>query len=429
MFRSILILLMGSGVAQLGPLLMAPLLSRLFAPEVFGLFHLATAVATNLAVVACARYEFALPMARDALERQRLHRLSLRVLMGVVVLCAVGSAIAAGMMEAPWPLAVPPTVAALGYLSLWTLRATAAQAVRALAWARVLQFWGCGLLQAALGALQAGLWGLLAGPVVAAAAAAWGLRMAVLRGMRSAVAATAPGSTPVTGQTTGQTPALPSAPEPTLTDTARHFRDFPLLNTPHAFLGALQDTLSVALIAAWVGPAAAGVWAVSLRLLKAPATLAGSAVSQVLYPRLGAHGAPTAQAVSDVRRVMAALALAGGAWAMVLALWGPHLMPWLLGPGWEDTGPLARALALYIGVHLVASPLAVVTMAWNAQAWALRAALWGQGVFVASLGGALWAGASLAQAAQGLSWAMSAFFGWYFWRLARWPVTTKSSPA
>ena len=31
------------------------------------------------------------------------------------------------------------------------------------------------------------------------------------------------------------------------------------------------------------------------------------------------------------------------------------------------------------------SPLAVVTMAWGAQAWALRLALWGQAVFVAAL--------------------------------------------
>ncbi|MBQ1766383.1 MAG: polysaccharide biosynthesis protein, partial [Aquincola sp.] len=82
---------------------------------------------------------------------------------------------------------------------------------------------------------------------------------------------------------------------------------------------------------------------------------------------------------------------------------------------------LARALAVYIGVHFVASPLAVVTMAWNAQAWALKLALVGQGVFVLSLAAGLaWGGL------RGAGWAVSAgmalYFGWYFWRLATWPV-------
>ena len=397
MVRSVLILLLGSGVAQLGPLLLAPLLSRLYPPEVFGLFHLATAVATNAAVVACARYEFALPLAADEAERQRLHRLSRRILWGVVGFSALLAALAWGLTGLQWPWAIPPTVAALGYLSLWTMRATAAQAVVALAWARVGQFWGGGLIQAGLGLLQVGLVGLLIGPAAAAAAAALGLRASLPR------------------------PAGPVQDEPLL-PTARRWRDFPLLNTPHAFLGALQDTLTVALIASLAGAGAAGVWAVSLRLLKAPATLAGSAVAQVLYPRLGAEGGPTAQARSDVRRWMALLGVLGAGLAVALALVGPGLMPWLLGPGWEDAGPLASALAVYLGLHFVASPLAVVTMAWKAQAWALKASVLGQALFLLALAGPLLLGGTLTQAAGWVSLAMTLFFGGYFWRLATWPL-------
>ena len=47
-------------------------------------------------------------------------------------------------------------------------------------------------------------------------------------------------------------------PRATLASVARRFREFPLLNTPHAFAGALQDTLAVALLVAWTGEAAAG---------------------------------------------------------------------------------------------------------------------------------------------------------------------------
>ena len=206
---------------------------------------------------------------------------------------------------------------------------------------------------------------------------------------------------------------------------ARVHRSFPLLNTPHAFLGALQDTLAIVLIAASLGPAAAGAWGLALRYLKAPATLVGGAVSQALYPRLARSGAGpvgcTRAGRALVLRTMALLALL--ALPLVLGLWwlGPALFAWAFGPEWRAAGELARALSVYIGLHFIASPLGVVTMAWQAQAWALRLALVGQAVFVAALAlGLAWGG--LAGAGWAVSCAMALYFGWYFGRLATWPV-------
>jgi O-antigen/teichoic acid export membrane protein len=207
-----------------------------------------------------------------------------------------------------------------------------------------------------------------------------------------------------------------------LREVARRHRVFPLLNTPHAFAGALQDTVAVALVAAWVGPAAAGFWGLGLRYLKAPATLVGSAVSQALYPKLAAAGSrPDAAARQALRRVM--LALATLALPLVAGLWwlGPWAFEALFGPPWREAGELARALALYIGLHFVAAPLAVVTMAWQAQAWALKLAIVGQVAFVVALAlGLRWGG--LVGAGWAVSLAMLGYFGYYFVCLANWPV-------
>jgi O-antigen/teichoic acid export membrane protein len=178
------------------------------------------------------------------------------------------------------------------------------------------------------------------------------------------------------------------------------------------------------LIAANLGPAAAGFWGLSLRYLKAPATLVGSAVSQALYPKLAAAGPiPDAAGRVAVRLVMAGLALL--ALPLVLLLWllGPWLFAKLFGSAWREAGELARALALYIGLHFVASPLSVVTMCWEAQAWALKLALVGQVVFLAALAAGLyWDG--LAGAGWSVSFAMLCYFGYFFASLAFWPVAT-----
>ena len=397
MLRAVLTLLAGGALAQALPLLLGPWLTRLYRPDDFGHYHLFAAVAANLAVVACARYEFALPLAQDDAEARALRTLCQRVLAGMALASALGAAAWAWALGSAWPLWLPVAVAALGLVSLATLNATRAQRFKGLAAARVLQHGGAAGLQAAAGLLQSGVTGLIVAPVLAAVAALGALGW----------------------------PGPAGASRAQWMAAARVHRSFPLLNTPHAFLGALQDTLAIALIAASLGPAAAGAWGLALRYLKAPATLVGGAVSQALYPRLARSGAGpvgcTRAGRALVLRTMALLALL--ALPLVLGLWwlGPALFAWAFGPEWRAAGELARALSVYIGLHFIASPLGVVTMAWQAQAWALRLALVGQAVFVAALAlGLAWGG--LAGAGWAVSCAMALYFGWYFGRLATWPV-------
>jgi O-antigen/teichoic acid export membrane protein len=156
-----------------------------------------------------------------------------------------------------------------------------------------------------------------------------------------------------------------------------------------------------------------------MRCLKAPATLVGGAVSQVLYPKLATTDRAAARL--SVRQVMGVLLAMALPLVLVLMVFGPALFAALFGEPWREAGELARALAPYIGVHFVASPLAVVTLAWQAQGWALRLALIGQAVFLAAVAVGLHFGGL-----QGAAWAVSAamlpYFGFYFWSLAHWPL-------
>ena len=88
-----LTLVAGGALAQALPLLLGPLLSRLYTPQQFGQYNLFAAVSANIAVVACARYEFALPLLGEAREAAALRALCLRVL-AVVTLASAGGAAA-----------------------------------------------------------------------------------------------------------------------------------------------------------------------------------------------------------------------------------------------------------------------------------------------------------------------------------------------
>lgn len=395
--RATATLLGGSVLAHAVPLLLGPALARLYPPEVFGSFALLWALAANVAVVACARYEFALPLERDDTQAAHLMALCGAVFTIVVALCMAASALLWGLGAGAAQAWLAPAVLALGGTQWLTLWATRAQRWRQLSLARLVQYGGGSVLQLVLGWWIGGVAGLCLGAVAA------GLLAAALL-VRPA---------PIGGW-----PALLRTRCPALATVARRHRDFPLFNTPHAFLGALQDTLTLLALTAFTGDAAAGLWALALRYLKAPATLVGGALSQALYPRL-VHAPDATAARRAVRQSMGALAALALPMALLLLLWGPALFTTLFGPAWAGAGELARALALYIALHFIASPLSVTTLAWRAQSWALRLALVGQLAYFAGLLGGLAFG-GLTGAAWGLSTSMLLYFAYYFWALATW---------
>lgn len=402
-------LLLGGAVAQLLPLLLGPVAARLFTPEAFGVFTQFTTLAAAMAVAASLRYEQALPLALADEEAQALLALASRLLLVTVVASVPVAWLLHRAGWLPLPALLPVALAAAGALQIAMLWANRAQRFQALAVSRVLQYGGGALLQVVLGwwlwqgvALgREGAWALVAAPVLAQ----W---LALLCLSRPA---------PAGGWRTALSIGTPSRREHIWAMARRH-KDFALVNTPHAFLGTLQDALAVGLIMVWAGDPAAGFWGLALRYLKAPATLVGSAVSQALYPRLAAADPVGARRM--VRQTMALLAVVAVVLMAVLMGFGPWLFAWVFGQPWREAGELARALAPYIGAHFVAAPLAVVTMAWEAQRWAFRLALVGQGVFVAALAIGLRQG-GLVGGAWAVSAAMVPYFAYYFWRLARWP--------
>ena len=395
LFRASITLLAGGALAQALPLLLGPWLTRLYTPTEYGQFSYVWSVATTLGVIGCARFEFALPMERENSRAAVLLALCARVLAAVLGVSLVVAAVMAQDLPLAWTL--PLAVLASSLTQALMQWATRAESFKALAVARVVQYGGGALLQVACGLLAWGAFGLMWGALVAALFALPLLMRPVPQGGWR---------------------ALWQAPAQAMREMARKHRDFPFFNTPHAFAGALQDSLSLWLIGAWIGDAHVGFWALALRYLKAPAGLVGGAISQALYPKL----AQAASLAEGRKLVVHAMLMLGGlalALMAMLMLIGPWLFRTLFGESWAEAGELARALAPYIAAHFVAAPLSVAPMAWRGQRWMLKLALAGQAMFILGLAAGLhWGG--LIGAAWGVSGMMLVYFGYFFWALANW---------
>ncbi|MHB1475863.1 MAG: oligosaccharide flippase family protein, partial [Dermatophilaceae bacterium] len=152
---------------------------------------------------------------------------------------------------------------------------------------------------------------------------------------------------------------------------ACEFREFPLLNSPHALLDTVRESLTLMLTGALFGPTALGLLSQTLRVLRAPMSLIGQAVSQVYFPkasRLHSEG----KSISPLTRgtMMGVLAVSIPIYLVVLIA-GPSLFSIVFGPDWTMSGTYARILSPWLALVLVVSSLSMLPIVRRQQPRAL----------------------------------------------------------
>jgi O-antigen/teichoic acid export membrane protein len=400
-----------SAVSQALPMVMAPLLTRAFGAEVLGQWAWFAAVVASLAVVANARYEYAIPLPRRRGEA------------GLLLALALGLALAATLATAllAWGLSALPSGALTGRLAqagwLHDYALPMALAVGLLGLQQALALWNNRHGRfAAIAQARVGQQVVMAGAQLAAVAAGWLTAAALvaaqllslllppawlwwrghgvrLRGARTAMA----------GQRRWWRVRM----------LAWRYRQFPLVNSPHAFVNGLQEAIALSLIAAYAGLAAAGWYAVMVRLVKAPASLVGGALSEALLSRLAEDWREGRSLQPTLVRAMRGLLLPAVAGAVLLALLGPTLFGWALGADWAAAGEYARWFAPYVAAHFVCAPLTVAPMVTQRQTGALAFSLVGNALYAGALAAMLAAGRPVTEALGAVSLVMPLYFAAY----------------
>ena len=418
--RQVMTLVTGTGLAQLIPLAVSPLLTRLYTPHDFGVFALYASLLAVLAVLGSARYELALMLPKDDTDALALVALAMAIVLATsaVVLAAVllFQADLARWLDSPavgpWLFLVPVSMLLTGLVNTLTVWANRTSNYRQISISRVLQSASAAAVAVALGwglsgGSQAGV-GLVLGAVVGQALAAaslawpfwrrWGAR---LQGV---------GWQPMRAQ-------------------ALRFREFPAINMPHALLDALQGSGVVALIAALFGPTLLGFHALAQRVVRTPMATLGSAVAQVFQKR----AADALHAGGDTRRLVDAVLrrLGAAAVAVLPLLWfAPELFAFVFGAAWREAGVYAQILTPWLLLNFMLSPLSQLPLLLGRQARALAYGVAYQLAMVGPLAVAWLMTLSLRQALLLQSVAASvvlvAYGGWLY-RLSK--STARHAPA
>lgn len=335
-FKNVAVLMSGTAIAQALAFAVAPILSRLYTPEAFGVFGLFIAVCGILTVVASGKYELAILLPKKDEDAVNILLLSI----GVVVLISIISLIIIGIFSydiayildspelAPLLWMVPITVFFTGLYNTFNYWTTRRKQFKRLSISRVVQSIGkegTQLIAGIVSNLQGA--GLILGQIIGQ--------------VGSAVTLIA--------QTYRQDYFLikKSFSKVRIKELAIKHSDFPKYNAPQDFLNSVSKNIPAILLAFYFNPAIVGFFWFTHRILLAPNHLIGNSVRQVFYQRANELVNEGSSVLTIYLKATKSLAILGLIPLILVLVAGPSLFSFIFGHEWLEAGRYAQWLILW----------------------------------------------------------------------------------
>lgn len=360
--RNVGVMFSGNAVAMVLPFLLAPLISRIYTPEDFAGFELFTKIMALVAVVGSLRLDLAILLPKEEKEALALVRLSFNLLIGI---SAVVGALFIIFRDTVGDLLnneslpellflLPLGIFSLGALNIVNQFLIRKRDFKEAAVVKVFSSGGNNATKYGLGLFMPNPMGLTLGQIFGAVLPL--LYVLKVKNIREMLRTLGP----------------PSGADRKL---IRKYKDFPLINSAHAFYQEGQQTLLIVLISLYYGEYALGLFAFSFRYLKVPLVVFGTSISQVLNERWARElneGRSIRPSMVKIIKVLIAISFLPFA---VLFFFGTPIFAFVFGDNWADAGTYAEIMSPWLFANFIVSPLSMLPILLGKQAAFFRIAI------------------------------------------------------
>lgn len=334
--RNVLVMMTGTVMAQALPMLVAPVLTRIYDPTEYGVYATFLLVSYTISALASARYEFAIMLPEDEGDAFNIASFCVATagIVAAVVLAVVLALRVLGIdvvRLGPYLPALPVVVflmSAYQTLTYWMLRQQRFRALSITNMGRAALTAGANVCFGVLALRGSLIVSTLLGQLIAVLLLGVQTRkdVAVNRG------------------------ALRMA---TMLRLAKKYRQFPLFSLPADVMsyGSLQ------LPVAFFDTGSAGLFTFVQTVINAPLSLAAGSVLDAFKERATRDYRERGEFREVLVKVTIGLAALALAPMLVLALWGPPIFALVFGERWRAGGQFARILTIMYLFKFVASPI------------------------------------------------------------------------
>jgi O-antigen/teichoic acid export membrane protein len=348
-FKNLSTLLSGTVLAQLVPILVMPLLTRIFEPQAFGVLSVFVGIASIISIAACLRFEVGIPQAEDDSAAKNIFVLSLLLLTVLTVMLSIVVGFSQSYLYDMFNLERSASVGffclvIITFLCSGIIQTSISRSIR------LSDFSGIALgkvIIAAVYALTQLLLGVFAVPAGLILGYVAGQIFGALYFFRKSIS------------------WLPSnlnqARFSEIKLNAKEYKNLPLYSAPSAMIDAFCSTLPVLVVAATYDLATAGMLGLAHRVLGIPASLISLSVSQVIFQKIASSDGLRPGFIRNIIiRSICGLAVIIIPFTLVIYLFGPDLFALIFGEEWRLAGGYAGILMIGVSVQFLASPNSMV---------------------------------------------------------------------
>lgn len=320
-------MLTGTVMAQALPLMAAPLLTRLYSPEAFGLQTLFMGLAASLAVLATCRLDLALLLPeRDAEVAPVVGFIVCSTLVITILtwlLLPIAEMAIGQKIPVEWLCLLPLTVFLIATYQVGVGLASRRQAFRSIAKATVVN--------------QASY---VAAAIAVGFSSGWTLGLVVAKAVGQGAAAMLLGRIGISEAIGGVRCWSFSS----VYAAAFRYRQFLIFNTPCSLLGSVARDAPIYIFSALAAMGSAGFFGLARTVLLAPTLLASNAFSLVFYREaVNLRGSQRLQQLTQ-RLLLTGLTVLAPLFAFC-AVWGDVLFVTIFGDDWRNAGIFAMVIA------------------------------------------------------------------------------------
>ncbi|WP_297484818.1 oligosaccharide flippase family protein [Sulfurimonas sp.] len=351
--KNVLTLMTGTTIAQAIPIAISPILTRIYTPEYFGVFALYLAIVGFISIVITARYEMAIVLPRSDEEAINILALALLITVSLVVLTTLimllfkdeilqlFNAQSVGNLI----FLVPISLLFAGLIQTFNYWSNRKEYFKAMSSSQIAQSFAIGSMQPLLGYFSIN-GGLILGNILGRAVAAFVLVDKFVKNDKE---------------------CLKEINKKSMITQMKKYKDFPLVNSLHAFSDILRSSGSVMLISTFFGTTVLGFYALSLRALQVPVGIIGSALGQVLYKKFTTLHNNGEDLYSYAKSVVVKLFLIAVPFFVLLFFIAPELFAFVFGEKWRVAGEYSQLLIPYLFMNFLISPISHIPIILEKQ--------------------------------------------------------------
>lgn len=346
--RNVVVVATGTAGAQAITIVFAPIITRLYGPEAFGLLGTFMALVTVLTPIAALTYPIAIVLPIDDTDAKGIARLSFYTSLLVTLLVIFGF-LAGGdhllsLLDArtisPFVMLIPLNMLFAAWLQIaeqWLIRKQQFKITAKVAVVQALMVNGS--------TSGIGFFHPFASMLIILSTAGTAFYAVIL-----AIIAKKTDVLPNTQKKRYQNPRI------SLLTLAKRYYDFPIYRTPQVLINAFSQSLPILMLTSFFGPTSAGFYLLGRKLLGLPVTLISNSVSNVLHPKI----AMAAQKGENISRLIIKATLGLAAVGLLpfssVFFFGPWLFGFIFGKEWTIAGEYARWLALWLFFQFINRP-------------------------------------------------------------------------